>query len=87
MVLFLKISLSGDVTKYGLDLLLCVHPMCLKLCNPSQFIAIGNISGKGGPCIGGGGAAISCVNTDVKYLLRMSVFIAVSSCSYFAIVI
>ena len=38
------------------------------------------MSGKGGPCIGKGNAAVSYVNTDVKYLLRMSVFIVVSSC-------
>ena len=45
------------------------------------------MSGKEGLCIGGGGVAVSCVNTDVvKYLLRMSVFIVVSSCSYFAVV-
>ena len=64
--------------EYGLDLLLCAHPMWLKA--PSKFIAIGDMSGKRDPCIGGGGAGVSCVNTDVKYLLRMSVYIVVSSC-------
>ena len=42
---------------------------------PSQFLAIGDMSGKGGPYIGRGNAAVSYVNTDVKHLLRMSVFI------------
>ena len=60
--------------------------MAKSFATPSIFIAIGNMSGKGGPYIGGGGATVSCVNTDVKFLLRMSVFIAVSSCSYFAVV-
>ena len=68
MMLFLKISLSADVTEYGLDLLLCATS------SVSQLIAIHDMSGKGGPRIGGGGVAVSCVNTDVKYLLRMSVF-------------
>ena len=33
---------------------------------------------KGGPCIGEGGVTVSYVNTDVKYLLRMSIFTVVS---------
>ena len=36
------------------------------------------MSGKGGPCIGEGVIAASCVKYYVKYLLRMSVFPVVS---------
>ena len=38
------------------------------------------MSGKPGPCVSKGGITVSCVNTDVKYLLRMPVFTVVSLC-------
>ena len=57
-----------------------VWTCCFESCaTPSLFIAIGDMSGKGGPCIGGGGATVSCVNTYVKNL-RISIFIVMSSC-------
>ena len=83
MVLFLKISLSANVTEYGLGLLLCAHPVWLKAVQCHHNYIICEMSGKGGPDIGGGGVAVSCsVNTDV---IRMSVFAVVSLCDYFLV--
>ena len=41
---------------------LCTSNVVKSCGTPSQFIAIGDMSEKGGPCIGGGGAALSYVN-------------------------
>ena len=56
---------------------LCTSSVAKSCETPSQFIAIGDMSEKGGPCIGEGVIAASCVKYYVKYLLRMSVFPAV----------
>ena len=45
---------------------MCTSNVVKSCATPLRFIAIGDMSGKGGPYIGGGGAALSRVNTDVK---------------------
>ena len=57
---------------------MCTFSVAKSCATPSQFVAIGDMSRKPGPCIGEGGIAVCYVNTDVNYLLRMSVFTVVS---------
>ena len=64
-----------------------IHGSVAKSCTTLlQFIAIGDsYAWKGRSCIGGGGVAVSCVKSDVKYLRIKNVCFHSSVIMHFAV--